>query len=194
MIRSVRSVLHSLLNELGTQLDDEAFRTLMTETEHIINSRPLTVDNLSDPTPAEPLTPNHLLTGKSTVVLPPPGKFDSPDVYSRKRWRRVQYLVNQFWTRWRKECTNLLYRRQKWTDTRRNSQVGDIVLMRDNDLPRNQWPLARITKVYSSQDGLIRKVQVLTTKEGKHKTFDRPIHQLILILAKEEFNTCKTQA
>ena len=75
MIKSVRSVLLVLLQEQGAQLDDEALRTLMTEAENVINSRPLTVDNLSDPASLEPITPNHLLTLKSQVVLPPPGRF-----------------------------------------------------------------------------------------------------------------------
>ena len=84
-IRTTRSVLSSLLLDHGAQLDDESLRTLMTEAESIVNCRPLTVENLSDPLAPEPLTPNHLLTLKTQVVLPPPGKFDSPDQYSRKR-------------------------------------------------------------------------------------------------------------
>ncbi|XP_068712844.1 uncharacterized protein [Montipora foliosa] len=102
-IRTTRSVLPSLLLDHGTQLDDEALCTLMTEAESIVNCRPLTVENLTDQLASEPLTPNHLLTLKTQIVLPPPGKFESPDLYSRKRWRRVQYLDNQFWLRWQKE-------------------------------------------------------------------------------------------
>lgn len=60
MIRSVRSVLSSLLNQLGTQLVDEALRTLMTEAENVINSRSLTISDLSDLSAAEPLTPNRI--------------------------------------------------------------------------------------------------------------------------------------
>ena len=103
MIKSVRSVLSDLLQEQGTQLDDEALCTLMTEAENVINSRPLTVEGLSNPASPEPITPNHLLTLKSQVVLPPPGSFEQLDLYSRKRWRQVQYLANQFWIRWRRE-------------------------------------------------------------------------------------------
>ena len=63
MIRSVRSVLSVLLQEQGAQLDDEALRTLMTEAENVINSRPLTVENLADPASPEPITLNFLLYG-----------------------------------------------------------------------------------------------------------------------------------
>lgn len=190
MIRSTRSVLSSLLNQLGEQLDDESFRTLMTEAENVINSRPLTVTDLSDPTAAEPLTPNHLLTGKPAVVLPPPGKFDTPDVYCRKRWRRVQYIADQFWTRWKKEYLNHLNNRQKWTVPKRNSQVGDIVLLKD-DCPRNKWPLARVTKTLPSKDGIVRKVEVQTAQDGQRRTYERPIHKMILLLSKEEQKNVK---
>jgi hypothetical protein len=40
---------------------------------------------------------------EARVILPPPGVFQSPDRYSRKRWRRVQHLANEFWSRWRRE-------------------------------------------------------------------------------------------
>ena len=99
-IQTTRLVLSSLLLDHGTQLDNKALRTLMTEAESIVNSRPLTVENLTDLLASEPLTPNHpLLILKTQVVLPQRCNFESPDLYSRKRWRRVQYLANQCWLR-----------------------------------------------------------------------------------------------
>jgi hypothetical protein len=185
-IRTVRSVLARLLHELGTQIDDESLRTLFTEAENIINSRPLTVEDLSDPESPTPFTPSQLLTMKSTVVLSPPGNFERPDLYSRKRWRRVQYLANQFWNKWRREYCTLLYKRKKWNIQERNTQVGDVVLLHNEDLPRNKWPLARITKVLPSKDGLVRKVELLLTRNGKRVTLHRPITKLTLIVEKEE--------
>ena len=69
-IRSIRSVLATLLHEFAGRLNDEALRTLMIEVESIVNSRPLTTEGLSDES-IEPLTPSHLLTMKSKVVMPP---------------------------------------------------------------------------------------------------------------------------
>lgn len=88
-ISTTHSVLPSLLLEHGRQLDNEALHTLMTEAECIVNSCPLTIENLTDPLASKPLTPNHLLILKTQVVLPLPGKVDSPDQYSCKRWQRV---------------------------------------------------------------------------------------------------------
>ena len=100
-IRTVRNALEALLLRHGSQLDNESLSTFMTEAEAIVNCRPLTVDDLSSPECLEPLTPNHLLTMKSSVVLPPPGSFQRADLYSKKRWRCFQYLVNDFWVKWK---------------------------------------------------------------------------------------------
>ena len=77
-----------------------------------MNSRPLAVNELSDPEILEPLTPNHLLTLKPKILHPPLGKFQRTDLYSRKWWRRVQYLTNEFWLQWRREFLNNLQSRQ----------------------------------------------------------------------------------
>ena len=85
-IRTVRNVLSSLLHDFGASLDNESLRTFLCETMAIVNCRPLTVDGLNDPLTAKPLTPNHPLTMKSKTILPPPGKFQRPYLYCRKRW------------------------------------------------------------------------------------------------------------
>ena len=94
-IRTTKKVLTVLLHEHGTRLDDESFRTLLCEVEAIVNSRPLTLAS-SDPDDLNPLSPSQLLTMKTSIILPPPGKFQRNDVYMRERWRRVQYLANLF--------------------------------------------------------------------------------------------------
>lgn len=67
-IRTVCNVLSSLQDN-GEQLDDESLRTLICEAEAIVNSRPLTTNQLADPDSPSPLTPNHSLTMKSKVAL-----------------------------------------------------------------------------------------------------------------------------
>ncbi len=84
-IKTTRIVLSALLDQAGTQLDEETLQTILYETEAIVNSRPLTTDNLSSPTEAEPLTPNHMLTMKSRILLTPPGEFQKADLYIVKR-------------------------------------------------------------------------------------------------------------
>ena len=107
-IRSARAILNSILQTHGHSLDEESLQTLMTETEAIVNSRPLTVETINDGQSPMPISPNNILTMKTKVVMPPPGVFQKPDLYCRSRWRRIQHLSNEFWSRWRKEFIQTL--------------------------------------------------------------------------------------
>ena len=188
-IRTVRSVLSSLLNNNRRQLDDESLRTLICEAEAIVNSRPLTVIQISDPDSPSPLTQNHLLKMKSKVVLAPPGVMKTYIAGSVGGESNI--FSNESWSRWRKEFLLSLQERRKWTRPSRDLQVDDVVIMKDENLPCNAWPLARVSAVYPSADGQVRKVQVVLAdscldSKGKRtcqlRYFDQPIHQLVLLM------------
>ena len=83
-IRTARSILSALLRTHGNSLNDESFRTLLVEVEGIVNSRPLTVETLSDVNSAIPLSPSNLLTMKSTVIIPPPGNITVQLIFKSK--------------------------------------------------------------------------------------------------------------
>ena len=140
-IRSVRNIMAALMKQHGHSLNDESLRTLLCEAEAVVNSRPLTTETLSDPLSPLPLSPSTLLTGKTKLILPPPGKFQREDTYCKRRWRRVQHIANEFWNRWSKEYLQILQLRQKWTHKRRNFKEGDIALLKDNNSCRNKWPM-----------------------------------------------------
>ncbi|XP_051816280.1 uncharacterized protein LOC127537608 [Acanthochromis polyacanthus] len=193
-IRTIRSVLTSILDQSSRRLDSSSMRTYLYEVMAIINSRPLTAHLLNDPTGPQPLTPNHILMMKSSVVLPPPGEFVKEDLYLRKRWRSVQQLANEFWSRWKKEYLLNLQQRQKWHKTQRNARTGDVVIVQDDFAPRNAWKLAKVTEVYPSKDGCVRKLQLLISDsalddQGKRLTkptyLVRPIHKTVTLLEAE---------
>ena len=71
-----RAILASMLKMHGK---------CMTEVERILNSWPLTVEMINDPGNFQPLSPANILTIKSKIVMPQPGKFLRPDLYSRRR-------------------------------------------------------------------------------------------------------------
>ena len=93
-IRSARMILYLLMRTHGLSLSGEAFRTFMAEVAAVLNSQPLTVDNLSNPDDPSPLCPSQLTTLKSNVILPPPGQSLPEDIYSQRQWRRIQHLAN----------------------------------------------------------------------------------------------------
>ena len=180
-IRTTRRILDTLLHEHGSRLDDESLQTLMREVESILNSRPLTVIS-SDVKDPYPLSPNQILTMKTSIVLPPPGKFQRNDIYMRRRWRLVQYLCNLFWSRWKREYLPTLQERAKWNKVKRNLKVDDIVLVRDENAPQNVWPMGVVTRVEPDSKGLVRSVVLRTHTTELH----RPVNKLILMLTAEE--------
>ena len=54
--------------------------------------------------------------------------------------------------------------------------------MKDEEVHCNNWPISRITEPEKSGDGQVRKAQVEIIREGKEKTFLRPIKELILLV------------
>ena len=144
------------------------------ETEAIVNGRPLTKlsDDIDDPLP---LTPNHLLLLRDgSRILP--GQFSVDDVY-RRRWRHVQHLAEQFWRRWIRLYLPTLQERHKWSAVKRNIKVGDLVLLLDENTPRNLWPLAIVKEANTGRDALVRSVRVKT----RVTELVRPITKVVLL-------------
>jgi len=185
LIRSVRKVFDALLNSQVLKMNDEELCTLMCEAESILNSRPLT--DLPDDPNCLALTPNHLLLLNAGITFPP-GLFSRDDCYVKRRWRQTQYLVDQFWFRWKKEYLVGLQERQKWLVDANPHKVGDLVLVVDVNLPRNQWPLGRIVGITSCKYGRVRSASVRvsrcknTSLTGFESTIvERPIVKLVLL-------------
>ena len=41
-----------------------------------------------------------------------------------------------------------------------NLQVNDVVIVKEDDMPRNQWRVCRVVEVLPDEDGLVRKVKL----------------------------------
>lgn len=89
-----------------------------------------------------------------------------------------------------------LQEHQRWNRSRRNSKVGDIVLIKADDIvARNQWQLAKVVEVYEGSDGYVRSVKLLVadgTLDNKGKRtkpsrfLERPVQKLVLLQKAEE--------
>lgn len=155
VIRSVRKILQALLGE--QIVSDKSLRTLMTEGQGILNSRPLTPVS-SDPRVLEPITLNHLLL-QSNLNLPS-GVFSKEGMDRRRRKRQVQYLSDIFSNRWLKEYLPTLHERSKWLKPRFSLSIGGLVLIVDEAVHRGKWPLGRVEKVSRGKDGLVRSARI----------------------------------
>jgi len=172
MVQTVKRVLLAVLQ--NGRLNDEILSTVICEVENIVNSRPITKvsDDSHDPIA---LTPNHflILCGGPTPLI---GKFDVADVY-KKRWRQVQFLVDQFWRRWVKQYLPKLQQTNKWHNVHQNLKVNDLVMICDENTPRSVWPIGIVKDVIHGRDGLVRSVVVQT----KSSQLTRPISKIVLL-------------
>jgi hypothetical protein len=176
--RAVKSMKYHLTRVMGEQiLTYEEFLTLTVRIEAILNSRPITPLS-ADPNDLQPITPGHFLTGGPLTSLIEPHLLDSSG--HLQRWRLIQSFTQHFWSRWQKEYLQTLQERSKWTSCTTNLQVGDLVIIHEDNSPPLAWKMGRITEVFPGRDGIVRVVQLKTTKgtltRPAIKVFRLPIH------------------
>ena len=191
-IGSIRRVLESTIQLAGNKnLSRDELTTFMQQAASIVNNTPLW--SVSDcPNDPCPLSPAMLLTLREKPnVTDSFNNFTEEDMnaYGIRRWRRVQYLASQFWVRWRRDYLQTLQKRNKWRNTKNCVRVDDIVLVKDKKVRRNEWPLGRIIKVYTSSDGLVRSVRLALKplkEKGPVREFDRAVTDLVLLVPAEK--------
>ncbi|XP_015123431.1 uncharacterized protein LOC107045622 [Diachasma alloeum] len=140
----------------------EQLNTLAIEIEAILNSRPLTRLS-SDPNDLQALTPGHFLIGEALTTLRSP---DFREVPSNRlsMWQHLQKLKQDFWTRWHREYISELNLRSKWANGEHHITTGTIVLLKEDNLPPQQWAMGRVTQTHPGADGVIRTVTLKTPK------------------------------
>ncbi|KAJ8364608.1 hypothetical protein SKAU_G00134390 [Synaphobranchus kaupii] len=187
LIGVARRIMDSMFLQMKSpQLTHKVLITLMAEVCAIINARPL-IPVSSDPESPLILTPTMLLTQKTGTPFSPPCEFRKTELL-KQQWKQVQSLADTFWERWRREYLTTLQVRSRWQDRRPNLKEGDVVLMKDLQVRRNEWPMAVLIKTFPSTDQLTRKVEVRVIRQGTPKVFSRPITELILLLSPADSN------
>ena len=185
--RMVQTVKRSLKKVVGNScLSYIEFSTILYEVESLINARPITW-LYNDPDEGTPISPSDLLHGKPFVQFPPlhEKRVDGalPQM-CRGRLRYLEKLKSAWWSRWQKEYLGELKEVHAAVKVNNQSKVavpGDVVLVRNENLPRGSWKLGRITGVKAGRDNQIRtaSVEVVNlTKKGKAMVKKGKINQL----------------
>jgi hypothetical protein len=84
-----------------------------------------------------------------------------------------------------------LDRSYKWRQDQRDSQVGDVVLLKDETAAGDTYKLARVVEVFRNmQDARVREVTVAykNFNEKSFRTSTRPIHKIVLVVPAEDAN------
>ena len=191
----IKSVKKSLSHAIGNSiLSFSGLQMVFFEIANIINARPVGVVSGSDPTCPEPITPNHLLLGRSTSDV-----VTGPFINTRnvnRRYEFVQQLIEAWWTRWYERVLPSLVPCYKWLQRHRNVKVGDICLIQYKNDIRATYRLGRVVEANMSADGMVRKVmlQYKLLNEKAYRYVDRPIHGIAVIVPIEEQIEAETAA
>ena len=188
-IGSIRRIFESVMMETCNRpLSRDEFQTLLAEISSIINNTPLWTTS-NDPNEPTPITPAMLLTLKDPNVNIDRCTYSQADLYNygKARYRRVQFLSQLYWERWRKEYLSLLTERRKWKKVHPCLAKGDIVLLRDKGVHRNEWPTGVVSDTRISEDGLVRSATVrlpaLSGRGNQPQLFTRAIADLVLLFS-----------
>ena len=190
LVGSVKSCLRKVLGNARLSLDE--LNTTLLEVEGILNSRPLTY--IYDEIGYEPLTPNHLLHGRRLPLLANNLEFDANEVdenaaICKKRFWYLIKKLNHFASRWKNEYLVDLREHHRHRGTgEANIQRGDIVLIKEDNLKRNQWKMGQIENLIHGKDGVIRGAKVRTCSKGKKDYLNRPLQKLFPLELKKEGN------
>lgn len=156
MVRSFKAALRATLKDHAPK--EDVLHTVLTEIEHLLNSRPLTHVSM-DATEGEALTPNHFLIGTSS------GSSlwtSSGQTNLRQRWKESQHLTQQLWNRWLREYLPSLVRSGRCFGKASPAvAVGQLVYLPHRKVA-GRWSRGRVEAVYPGRDGKVRVVDVKT--------------------------------
>ena len=143
--------------------------TLLAKIAHSVNSRPIGLSRTSGDSQQEdfltPLTPNHLLIGRSSGEVPP---FDYTGVDCHtSRLSYVTDVYKSWWNSWIDQVLPTLMPIRRWKKRARNLRPGDVVLMHYPNSLVDDYRLARVCSVSPDPKDIVRTVTVKYRKKNK---------------------------
>ncbi|GFS50986.1 integrase catalytic domain-containing protein [Trichonephila clavipes] len=148
---------------------DELY-TVLCDCASIINCRPLTYVS-ENPEELIPLTPSMFLISNKNSNIEDIEELNSNSLNKRIKYRSK--LLKDLRQRFRNEYLSQLIQKHNEKESR-DPQIGEVVLVGDDNKKRLFWALAKIIELIPGRDGKIRTVR-LKTQHGKML---RPIQRI----------------
>lgn len=146
----------------NSHLSFEELGTLFAQVEAVLNSRPLCPMS-SSPDDFLSLSPGHFLIGRPLNALPTPVQDDWNTTH-RNRYARLEQIRQDFWKRWQKEYISELHQRTKWKTDAKKLNIGDLVILQEDNTPPLNWRLGRVARLFPGPDGISRVADINTAR------------------------------
>ena len=164
-VRALKEIMELLMAPDSTSLNYAEFRTLLVNCADRMNSRPLGA--MLTEGEIQPLTPNHLLLGRTQPGVINKEVLDEGLERFTKRAKFVAELGRLWWGMWFKQVFPTLLPFRGWVERQRNLEVGDIVMVETkHKLGKDSYRLARVIKTSLDEAGLCRRVTLEARPRG----------------------------
>ena len=177
MVGVVKNTLKKSLSQAHLKFAE--LQEILLDVEFSLNNRPLTYQG--EDLDSEALTPNHLIHGRRIKPMKEEEIFSDEDEVAdaKRRLKYLQRCKSRYWNRWSKEYMTSLREHHRITAGKANDiEAGDIVLIKDDNLPRNMWKVGKVIKLIQGKDGITRGVTLKTITKGNKYEIDRPVQKL----------------
>lgn len=179
----VKTMKHHLVRECSNRsFDFEQLATLLCKIEAVVNSRPL-MPLSDDPDDFAVLTPAHFLIGRS-LIAKPERNFIPVNTGRLDRYNQIQQLQQKFWSLWYHDYLHHLQTRPVKFREVNEFRIGDMVLLKDNNVPPMKWIMGRVIKLFPDKKGNVRRVLVKTpfrNQNGEPVTKERHVKYLAFL-------------
>lgn len=173
--RLVRSCKNSPKKTIGkANLYYSEMETILSETEAIINSRPISY-NYNDPNEPTPLCPADLIIGRRLTSLPPLTFKENVPINQKQfkiREKHREQIMQRIWRKWRHDYLMELRSAHHANPHKTNStlfKIGDVVVIYDDNSPRQMWKLGIVKEIILGRDNKIRACIVKNSKGSEIK-------------------------
>eukprot|EP00794_Sanderia_malayensis_P006668 gene6668-biopygen5443 len=185
MVGMVKSTLKKSLSQAHLKFAE--LQEILLDVEFSLNNRPLTYQG--NDLDKEALTPNHLIHGRRMKTIQEATVYSDEEDKSDaiKRLKYLQTCKTKYWRRWAKEYLASLREHHKIvTGKKNNISEGDIVLIKDENSPRNMWKIGKVIEIIKGADDVIRGATLKTVTKGNIYEIDRPVQHLYPLELKVE--------
>ena len=161
LVKQSKLALYGVFKDV--HMTESEFTTAIKVAQGKINQRPLVaISDDPDDQNLLTLTPAHLKLGKALMSLP--SDFDQIDDVANfnvmSRWEQRKRLQRKFFLRFKDEYLLNLSKLQTKQTKNLAIKEGDVVLLLDEKGSRDTFPIARVIKVYTGSDGVVRSVDL----------------------------------
>ncbi|XP_065224342.1 uncharacterized protein LOC135848370 [Planococcus citri] len=152
-------------------LNESLIRTALAEIASMLNGRPLTYVSADSAENELVLAPNHFLKThfeeeNHSVTAEQLGKAE----HVIKLWKQANEIGDKFWSMWKTSYLQHL-RNQSLVHhfpkkvSKKQPKMGDIVLIAEKNIKRNNWKMGKVVKIHQSDDNEVRSLSI-KTKNG----------------------------